>query len=280
MSPLDAALRYAKRGWRVLPVHAFGAGRGCSCERPCGSPGKHPLLSRGVRDAETAVPAIRRWWAQWPWANVAIATGAGSGLVVIDLDPRHGGDAGLLELVAKHGALPETLTVQTGSGGRHWYLAHPGGHVGNRAHVFPGIDVRGDGGYVLAPPSGHVSGGRYRWLGPAPLATAPSWLVTAAPIACPPPPLLPEDQQTVMYRRMQAWLERTDRSVQGYGGSAALMKVLAKVCAQGLSADAEWSLACWYGIEHSDPPWSKQELVRALENARLGGRGQRLAERK
>ncbi len=91
-------------------------------------------------------------------ANIAIRTGAASGIVVVDIDPRHGGQDSFDEFVAKHGLPPATPMVKTGSGGLHIYFRHPGGHVGNRQDMLPGIDVRGDGGYVLAPWSNHVDG--------------------------------------------------------------------------------------------------------------------------
>jgi hypothetical protein len=106
---------------------------------------------------------IRRWWANWPNANVAIRTGAASGLVVIDIDPDHGGDDTLRHLIDERGALPACRTVRTGSDGRHFYFTHPGFDVPNDTgrRLGPGIDIRGDGGYVIAPPSLHVSGSRY-----------------------------------------------------------------------------------------------------------------------
>jgi hypothetical protein len=97
--------------------------------------------------------------------------------VVLDVDPAHGGEASLAELVDAHEALPATLEVRTGGGGRHLYFAHPGVRVANSVGALgPGLDVRGDGGYILAPPSGHASGGTYRRLTPGPPATLPGWL--------------------------------------------------------------------------------------------------------
>jgi hypothetical protein len=108
---------------------------------------------------------------------VAVRTGArpaGAGVVVIDLDS--GGDATLARLEREHGPLPPTLTATTGSGGRHLWFDHPGGLVPNSARrLGDGIDVRGDGGYVLVAPSRHITGDRYRWH-PHSLALLPEWL--------------------------------------------------------------------------------------------------------
>lgn len=166
MSNLHHALEYAARGWPVLPLHQPTT-RGCSC-RACGectSPGKHPRVARGVYAATIDPSQIRTWWRRWPNANIGIQTGATSGLVVIDIDPRHDGNRSLERLQRRHGPL-RTLTVTTGSGGTHLYLAHPGRSIRNDNHgrLGPGIDIRGDGGYIVAPPSRHASGGRYSWV--------------------------------------------------------------------------------------------------------------------
>jgi Bifunctional DNA primase/polymerase, N-terminal/AAA domain/Primase C terminal 1 (PriCT-1) len=167
-SPRPAALDYASRGWLVFPAT-----------------GKHPHLEAWPEVASTDARRIVAWWNQWPAANVAILTGEKSGVWVLDVDPRKGGDDALAALARQHGPLPETVEALTGSGGRHLYFRHPG-----PAHRIPnsagrlgeGLDVRGDGGYVIAPPSQHPDGGRYRWEathGPdlVPLAVAPAgWL--------------------------------------------------------------------------------------------------------
>jgi hypothetical protein len=179
-----AALAYAARGWPVLPIHTTRDGL-CSCGSPeCSHPGKHPvgkLVPRGVKDSVADPDTIRRWCAEFPDANVGIATGAASGLVVLDVDPRHGGDTSLVALERYHGSLPDTPRVLTGGGGVHLYFAihQP---VGNRTGFAPGIDLRGDGGFVVAPPSLHASGRRYAWelgAGPddVPLAPMPAWLL-------------------------------------------------------------------------------------------------------
>jgi hypothetical protein len=173
----DAAIGYTRLGWPVIPLHTI-RDRRCTCGRSiCDSPGKHPRLAAWPSQATTDARTIRDWWARWPAANVGIVTG--NGLVVLDSDPRHGGDTSLAELERAHG--PETVRVLTGGGGLHLYFAvdQP---IGNRAGLAPGIDLRGDGGFVVAPPSLHASGRRYAWeLGASPddvpLAPVPGWLL-------------------------------------------------------------------------------------------------------
>ena len=149
---LAAALQYALRGWRVLPVYGVLNNGMCQClGANCAGPGKHPLVTHGVSDATPDLEVITRWWSRPTTANVGIGTGAGSGLVVIDIDPRHGGDETLERLLEEHGRLPDTPEVLTGGGGRNLYFAHPGGRVLSKT-IAPGVDVKGDGGYVVAPP--------------------------------------------------------------------------------------------------------------------------------
>jgi hypothetical protein len=98
------------------------------------------------------VASLAEWWRRWPAANVGIATGARSGLLVLDVDPRHGGDDVLAALEAEHGRLPDTATVVTGGGGAHFYFAHPGGEIRSR-NLAPGLELKADGAFVVAPPS-------------------------------------------------------------------------------------------------------------------------------
>jgi len=166
MSLLEQALAYAARGWAVFP--AFGIVDGsCSCGKSgCTSPGKHPLVRSGVKEATTSADTIKQWWARHPEANIAIATGTASGLIVVDVDVSSGkpGLETLASLEAQHGPLPRSHVVRTGSGGLHIYLAAPQQTMRNSAaKVGEAIDIRAEGGYVIAPPSRHISGNTYHW---------------------------------------------------------------------------------------------------------------------
>ena len=138
----------------------------------------------------SSVPeTIARWWQRWPSANVAVRTGGIGGIVVLDIDPDHGGFRSLAELQRRNGTLPPSPAVRTGSGGRHYWFAHPGGNVPNSAgRLGPGIDVRGDSGYVIAPPSLHHTGRAYQWFTRSPLAPLPDWIFELQPTPTPPPP--------------------------------------------------------------------------------------------
>lgn len=184
---LTAALAYAARGWPVFPVHSMRDAK-CSCgSEECTRKGKHPRTYRGRDEGTTDTGIIRSWWARWPDANVGIATGelpGGGHLVVLDVDPRHGGDEALGGLERQHGGMPETPRVITGGGGVHFYLVSQVPVQSTVQRVGEGLDVRGTGGYVLAPPSNHESGGTYREDAGAPLdielAPVPAWLAVLA----------------------------------------------------------------------------------------------------
>ncbi len=176
-SPASWALKYAFWGWKVLPLHAASRGT-CSCRDPeCASPGKHPRTAHGVHDASRRPEQLRRWWAAWPDANVAVATGP---LVVVDVDGEQGHES-LVALQSHHGiALPVTPWVETARG-RHLYFLAPNRDIPNSSgRIGPGVDIRGAGGYVVAPPSRHASGPRYRWHElHSDIAILPQWLVRA-----------------------------------------------------------------------------------------------------
>ena len=179
-----AALWYVKRGWPVFPVHILVGGE-CSCGRlACPNKGKHPRTAHGLTDATTDDNAIRAWWEfDFPRSNVGIRTGNESGLVVLDADPRHGGDESIRQLEEQYGPLPETPTVLSGGGGKHLYFQHPGFYVRSGSNVLGvGLDIKGDGGAIVAPPSLHASGQQYRWARGKPpeqdqFAPLPAWLL-------------------------------------------------------------------------------------------------------
>jgi len=147
------ALRYAARGWLVFPCGWQGEG-----ERR-----KHPLTKNGFLDAARDPSLIEAWGRRWPKANIGLRTGAASGFDVLDIDPRHGGDASLAALEAQYGRLPTTIQALTGGGGNHILFRHRLGISNARGGLPIGIDLRGDGGYILAPPSIHPNGRTYAW---------------------------------------------------------------------------------------------------------------------
>ncbi len=164
MEMLNAALSYAAKGWHVFPTHSVRDGI-CTCGKSeCNAPGKHPIFKGGFKEATTDINQIEFWWHNMPWANIGIATGAVSGVTVLDVDMSATKDGlqTLKTLESRFQAMPKTYVVRTGSGGYHYYLAAPSTTLRNSAgRLGEGLDIRGDGGYVIAPPSVHISGNLY-----------------------------------------------------------------------------------------------------------------------
>ena len=179
---LREALQYAARGWQVLPLHT-PTPEGCTCRNPdCKSAGKHPRTISGLKDASEDAGIIQGWWERWPEANVGIATGPDSRLCVLDVD----GEDGQASLAALE-SLPQTLRALTGRTGNHGerkgfhlYFTFPNGAtISNSAgRLGKGLDIRGSGGYVVAPPSIHSSGLHYEWdTDGSTIADLPAWLI-------------------------------------------------------------------------------------------------------
>jgi hypothetical protein len=183
-----AALEYVERGWMVFPVHTPTESGGCSCSNvECESIGKHPRTQRGLNDASRNPQDINEWWKRWPDANIGIVTGQEHGLVVVDIDLP--GIENWRDLQDINSAV-DTLTVSTGSGGEHYYFQTNGTKYRSTAsQIDTGIDTKGEGGYVVAPPSLHASGDNYEWLDDnrlRALSDLPEWLESKMPIFDPP----------------------------------------------------------------------------------------------
>ena len=152
-----AALAYADMGWPIVLVYGITNDGRCSCGySSCKSPGKHPRIKDWTNQASCDKATIRKWFDQWPDSNVGILTGAASGLVVLDVDGPEGEES------LKDLPIPATVAVKTRRG-RHLYFRHPGYLVRNFVGRRPGLDLRADGGFVVAPPSKHAEG-EYQWV--------------------------------------------------------------------------------------------------------------------
>jgi bifunctional DNA primase/polymerase-like protein len=178
---LAAALSYAAAGIAVMPLYS-PTDSGCTCAAGpgCSSAGKHPRLRHGLHEASTDPGQVRRWWTRWPYANLGLATG--NVLDVCDVDTP---DAlrrllDLLDVIRPSGPL-----VRTGQG---WHLWYASDGLPNRVAVIPGVDWRGTGGLVVAPPSLHATGNRYRFAQQFTLPLPPVPTVLRRLVAPLPPP--------------------------------------------------------------------------------------------
>lgn len=250
MNILEAALMYARQGWPVFPVKRAD---------------KRPYTVHGFKDATTDPEQIKKWWSTWPEANIGVPTGQVSGMFVVDVDNLDNAPPGL----------PPTRIARTGRGGMHILFKHPGVPVRNsQSALAKGVDVRGDGGYIVAPPSIHENGTQYRWEpGPATLAPAPEsvlakvkQLVQDAPQAAVVrkyPPATPE-----VLEQARSVLNSMGPAIQGLGGDqltyqvcCTLLNDFALTTGEAIPLLTEWNDGC-------QPPWDLKDLLLKLDNAR------------
>jgi len=242
----QAALDYLDRGWSVVAVRARE---------------KHPLIAWQVyQQRHATADDVRAWFARWPNANVGVVTGVVSGLVVMDVDPRHGGNDSLAELEREHGPPPSTVEAISGGGGRHLYFAHPGGHVHNRAALAAGIDLRGDGGLIVAPPSIHPSGRAYQWrAGHAPheiaLAPLPGWLLGEITGAGG-----PRGHPLAYWRRL------IGEGVPEGSRNNTITSLAGHLLWHGVDPDVVAELLLCWNRERCRPPLPDQEVVRTVDS--------------
>ncbi len=273
---VEVALSYARRGWAVLPLHALLAD-GCSCLKPeCTSVAKHPrsdgrLLPHGVHSASKDETTIRAWWERWPNANIGLAMGGPSGLVALDVDPAHGGEESLAQLLAEVGPLPATMTSLTGGGGRHLFF-RPQCRLANSVGTLgAGLDVKSDGGYVVAPPSMHRSGRPYAWLaghgpGEVDIAPAPDWLGTGARGQG-----AGVNRQSSIVNGAQRSALSTQHCIPEGERNTTLFGLAARLRRGGLSAEAVAAAVHAHNAATCQPPLAQAEVERLVASALRGG---------
>ena len=272
---LSAALIYAYRGWQVLPLHYPVANGLCSCGRKdCNTPAKHPIAAlapNGLKNATTDLSRIDQWFKD-SIRNVGIATGAVSGIVVLDIDNRHNGDLSLAGIERQYWPLPLTVRFLTGGGGEHILFKHPGGHIPNSSgKIGQGIDVRGDGGYIVAPPSLHMSGRRYsvsvdHHLDDVPLADVPAWLLN----------LMRNPSQEQNNPFQSSWRTLLTGVPEGQRNDA-LARIAGAVLHSSLDPYDGLELLLAWNIARCKPQLSPDEVIRTVDSiagrecARLAG---------
>jgi hypothetical protein len=228
---LTYALKYYSLGLSVIPLQ---------------SGDKRPLLSswQEFQQRRATPEEIRVWWEKWPQANVGIVTGAVSGIIVLDVDGKEGEEA----LKANRLALPITWAARTGGGGWHYFFKHPGGVVLNFVRRLPGIDLRGDGGYIVAPPSLHPSGRRYTWAitpGQAELAEPPDWLM--------------ELIETTKSGRLEP--EEWERDLYEGERNTELTRRAGSLLARGIPAAEVLTMLLAWNEKHCKPPLPEREVA-------------------
>lgn len=231
----EAALHYARHGIRVFPLVPRGkvAFRG----------------THGCKDATTDEERIAQWWSQTPDANIGIATGEGTGFLVLDVDGEEG-IASLKRLMPENVELPETAMSQTGKG-FHYLFRDNGKYRNSTSGIAPKLDIRTDGGHIVAPPSVHPSGHRYRWLRDSIIADPPEWLSKA---------ILQKTRQP--QRSQSAPLPEGDTISEG-SRNAALASFAGTLRKRGIEAEELFEHLDTFNQHRCDPPLFERE-VRAI----------------
>ena len=255
MTLLAAALQYGDHGLPVFPIHTPRSGV-CTCDRGewCESPGKHPRVGGGFKAATTDQPQIHEWWTRWPDANIGLATGKSANIVVLDVDGPEGAEA----VRGRH--LPPTAAAQTGRG-IHYFFACPEGGLPSRVGVLSKVDLRGDGGYVVVPPSLHVSGQRYRWVpGLTPrkagFAPCPGWVRELAL----------EQSGARPRRSVEEWRSLAAEGVSEGERHNRLASMAGKLIGSGLDPDLGKELLHAWNDARCRPPLPRNELVQIIDD--------------
>lgn len=239
---LNAALTYASLGWPVFPVN----------------PDKTPATAHGFKDATTDPEIIKRWFINTSY-NLAVRTGKTSGFIVIDVDGPEG-EKSINDLQVLYGPLPSTVQQKTGGGGRHLLFEYPGPGIKNKVNIAPGIDVRGDGGYIVIAPSRHSSGNLYQWEpkhmpGEIPFAELPPWWLGF---------LSGENEKTVTAPQTF----RIEGPVIPEGSrNRTLFELACSLRAKGLPESAIWAALTTTNAERCTPPLDGEELETTFRSA-------------
>jgi hypothetical protein len=273
MENIASALSLAARGLPVLPLHSVVpmAGRGyvCTCGKSgCDSPGKHPhgrLVRNGLKDATTDTAKIEHWWHCFDYANVGIATGS---IVVLDVDPRHDGNHTLRVIENNHKPLPGTWRAITGSGGEHIFFKSNSPISNSAGLIGSGLDVRGVGGYVVAPPSLHMSGRAYAWdvdfhPDEVPLAEIPDWLAALA------------TKRAGAKRTLTDWTEFSGQKIGEGARNDSLARLAGHLLRRYVDPWLAAQLVLSWNHTHCEPPLSDQEtiaIVRSIAAKECGRR--------
>jgi hypothetical protein len=247
MSAIDGALGLARRGMRI---------------HPCVPDKKLPLLDGWPSRASLDPRTIEFWWRRWPNANPAVATGGPTRLLVVDIDPDADGETSMAVLEREYGGVPATVEVVTPRGGRHLYLLVPAWRAmpGNSAgKLGPGIDTRGEGGYVLVPPS-KVGGRAYTWSVDSGdrIAIAPLWLLDILECGGGNGKATPADE----------WLELVTAGVDEGARNQSVTRIAGLLFQRFRATEAELAaelVACW-NATRCRPPLEAAELKRTVDS--------------
>ena len=257
---LDEAICYAELGFSVIPVHNIVNGN-CSCGSPkCKAKGKHPRFKWTEQQKKPyTVDELKKIWEKYPNANVGIVTGPVSNILVLDID----GEDGIKSLESVGlpiEDLPISPSVNTGGGGMHIYYRYPEtGDAQTKAGVLPNVDIRGKGGFVVAPPSVHLSGDKYEWVEGRSIADIDpidadlSLIFDEAPTEAKQP------------KSGTLWFERLISGVDEGKRNEAATRLAGRYLQKGLSkVEVKFMLMAWNNV--NIPPMTEKEIDQVIKS--------------
>lgn len=239
--------------WPVIPLGDIWICKCGKCPRQSANRGKHPMarcVPNGHTDASTDPKVVAAWFDNYPDSNIALALTPG--IVVVDIDPRNGGDKTMAGLVATHGKLPESVVCRTGGGGWHYYFSAENASY-NNTKLNEGIDIKTHGGYVIAPPSNHYSGGLYSWVNghspsDIPISPLPQWIKER----------LANDRQST-HRRVEYWKRLATQELVD-GKRNVTVTSLAGLLMRKVEPILASKLVYAYNSQYGNPPLSDDEV--------------------
>jgi hypothetical protein len=247
MSMLEEAMMYLDMGWAVYPVHSIENGV-CSCGKvDCTAPGKHPMGKWAkYQDRLPSANEVYTWFTSMPTCNIGMVTGSVSSVVVVDVDSQKG-----LATYRSLG-LPRTLAARTGGGGYHFFYDPRDEIVQSRVGVMEGIDLRGEGGFVVLSPSRHKSGRIYRFLRPRGLAPFDSSVFRGR-----------GSTTTGISTNTNGWVSDVVDGVGSGMRNITAAKLAGRYASLGLSPQEVWWLIVAWN-EGNTPPLEEAELRRTV----------------
>src|SRR5699024_1724666 len=233
-SNLNSALAYSQMmGWKIFPIHYKS---------------KAPLTRHGVKDATDDVGQIREWWDLYPDAGIGLPTGSVNGIVVVDIDPRNLGNISLERLTDEYGSLPDTVHCLTAGGGDHYHFKYDDRINVSKLNEYAGIDIQGNGKYVILPPSTHPNGKQYEWEASSkavitPIADMPKYMLD----------LLHRKSFTMNYSKPPEDYLHILKGVSDGGRNDSMMSLIGYLLAKKIDYRIAYELVTLWN-ERNDPP--------------------------
>ncbi len=242
-SVLAAAIKLAAQGFRVAPMKQRA---------------KRPINSGGFNTATTDEQQIRAWLNQWPDANIGIATG--DVLLAVDVDPRNGGLETLAALQREHGEIPSRMVVRTGGGGLHIYCKKDTTLRCSNGLLGPGIDIKADGGGVVAPPSIHESGRRYMFIdgltcGIDELPQLPDWIVRKL-----------RKKGSSRSHRVEHWRNLIKQGVSKGNRANSVTELAGHLLGKRVDPYVVLNILSIWNQQRNTPPLSDEEIFKTVES--------------